>query len=421
MRLLFINRYFYPDISATAQLLTELTEDLAAQGETVTVITGNTAYTGGPSALPAQEIYKGIRIVRVGFSRFGRTHTLGRLADYISFWISAFVTAVRAKHQDCLVVLSDPPMLSVLAALVRMIKPMKTVCWLQDVFPEIAVRAGVLSEGFVTRCLRWLAQWSLRQMDQVVVIGRCMERQILSDGVPSPSLARISNWADGAHIKSLPRSENEFLQRHNLENRFVVMYSGNHGVVHEFETLVALLRETRAVPELCFCFIGDGAWKKKLVETAQTEGWPHIRFLPYQPKSLLQSSLSAAHVHLVSLRTDMEGLSIPSKVYGALAAGRPVIFIGPRGSETAALVGEAQCGYSVQPGDTQGAVQALLAIYQDRALLEKQGQAARLYFNRRFDRNIATKNFHQVFQRVSMSSSVPSLEVTTVPPPPKAA
>ncbi len=117
----------------------------------------------------------------------------------------------------------------------------------------------------------------------------------------------------------------------------------------------------------------------------------------------------------------MEGLSIPSKVYGALAAGRPVIFIGPRGSETAALVGEAQCGYSVQPGDTQGAVQALLAGYEDRALLEKQGQAARLYFSRRFDRNIATKNFHQVFQRVSMSSPVPSLEVTTVPPPPKVA
>ena len=421
MRLLFINRYFYPDISATAQLLTELTEDLAAQGETVTVITGNTAYAGGQSALPAQEFHKGIRIVRVGFTRFGRTRTLGRLADYVSFWISAFVTAVRAKQQDCLVVLSDPPLLSVLAALVRMVRPIKTVCWLQDVFPEIAVRAGVLPEGLVARCLRWLARWSLRQMDQVVVIGRCMERQMLSDGVLSPSLTRIPNWADGTHIKSLPKSQNEFLQRHNLENRFVVMYSGNHGVVHEFETLVSLLRETRSVPELCFCFIGDGAWKKKLIETAQAEGWPHIRFFPYQPKSLLQSSLSAADVHLVSLRTEMEGLSIPSKVYGALAAGRPVIFIGPRGSETAALVGEAQCGYSVQPGDTQGAVQAVLAGYEDRALLEKQGQAARLYFSRRFDRNIATKSFHQVFQRVSMSSAVPSLEATTVPPPSKVA
>ena len=123
MRLLFINRYFYPDISATAQLLTELTEDLAAQGETVTVITGNTAYAGGQSVLPAQEIYKGIRIVRVGFTRFGRTHTLGRLADYVSFWISAFVTAVRTKQQDCLVVLSDPPLLSVLAAVVRRSDP----------------------------------------------------------------------------------------------------------------------------------------------------------------------------------------------------------------------------------------------------------------------------------------------------------
>ena len=286
MRLLFINRYFYPDISATAQLLTELAEDLAAQGETVTVITGNTAYAGGSSVLPAQEIYKGIRIVRVGVTRFGRANTLGRLADYISFWIAAFVTAIRTRHQDCLVVLSDPPLLSVMAAVVRMIKPVKTVCWLQDVFPEIAVRAGVLPEGLIARCLRWLARWSLRQMDQVVVIGRCMERQILSEGVPPLSLSRISNWADGTHIKSLPRGENEFLQQHNLENQFVVMYSGNHGVVHEFETLVALLRETHTIPELCFCFIGEGAWKKKLMDTARAERWSHIRFLPYQPKSL---------------------------------------------------------------------------------------------------------------------------------------
>jgi colanic acid biosynthesis glycosyl transferase WcaI len=418
MRLLFINRYFYPDISATAQLLTELTEDLAAQGETVTVIAGNTAYTGNQSPLPDQEIYKGIRIERVGFTRFGRTHTLGRLADCLSFWISAFVHAVRAKQQDCLVVLSDPPLLSVLAALVQMIKPVKTVCWLQDVFPEIAVRAGVLPEGLVAHCLRRLAQWSLRQMDQVVVIGRCMERHVLSEGVASPSLTRIPNWADGTHIKLLPRDQNEFLRRHNLDNHFVVMYSGNHGVVHEYETLVSLLRETRSVPELCFCFIGEGAWKKRLIETAQAEAWPHVRFLPYQPRSLVQSSLSAADMHLVSLRSDMEGLSIPSKVYGALAAGRPVIFIGPRGSEAAALVREAQCGYSVQPGDTQGAVQAVLAGYEDRALLERQGQAARLYFTRRFDRNIATRSFHQVFQRVSMSHPVRSLDATVLSPPP---
>lgn len=419
MRLLFINRFFYPDISATAQLLTELAEDLAAKGDEITVITGNTAYIGDSFPVTPRETYKGIRIVRVGFTRFGRTRTLGRLADYLSFWVAAFFTALRIKHQDCLIVLSDPPLLSVLAAVVGMVTPMKTVCWLQDVFPDIAVRAGVLPEGLVARCLRRLSRWSLRQMDQVVVIGRCMERQILREGVPSPSLARIPNWADGTHIKSLPKHQNEFLQIHNLDKQFVVMYSGNHGVVHEFETLVTLLRETRSVPELCFCFVGEGVWKKKLLEAARVESWPHVRFFPYQPKSLLQSSLTAADVHLVCLRTEMEGLSIPSKVYGALAAGRPVIFIGPRGSEASALVSEAQCGYTVQPGDTQAAVQALLAMYKDRTLLERQGQAARVYFNRRFERKIATSNFRQVFQRVSMSSAIPSLDATVLSPPPR--
>jgi putative colanic acid biosynthesis glycosyltransferase WcaI len=117
----------------------------------------------------------------------------------------------------------------------------------------------------------------------------------------------------------------------------------------------------------------------------------------------------------------MEGLSIPSKVYGALAAGRPVIFIGPPGSEASALLTEAECGFTVQPGDTQGAVQALLSVYKDRELLEKQGQAARLYFSRRFDRNIATKNFHQVFQRISLSSLASSLEARTITPPSRVA
>src|SRR5262245_52959477 len=143
MRITFINRYFYPDISATIQLLTELAEDLDAGGESVTVIAGNTCYLTA-ERLPARDRHRGIQIERVGFTSFGRAPILGRLADYLSFWLSAFWRAVRLKDQDCLVVLSDPPLLSVLAAMVRMVKPIKTVCWLQDVFPEIAVRAGVL-------------------------------------------------------------------------------------------------------------------------------------------------------------------------------------------------------------------------------------------------------------------------------------
>jgi hypothetical protein len=401
MRLLFINRYFYPDISATSQLLTELAEDLAARGETVTVITGNTPYFGEEERFPAHGMHKGIRIVRVGFARFNRSHVFGRLADYLSFSISALWAAVRAKDQDCLIVLSDPPLLSVLATAVQFIKPVKTICWLQDVFPDIAIRAGILREGPVGRILKRIARWSLYRMSQIVVIGRCMEGHLSLAGVPRSRIAMIPNWADGSQITSIDREDNEFLKTHGLEGRFVVMYSGNFGVAHEIETILSLVHETRDLPQLCFCFIGEGAHKQRLVEMAQREKWEHVLVLPYQRKETLQQSLSAGDIHLVSLRANMAGLCVPSKIYGIMAAGRPMIFIGPEESEVAALIRESQCGFVVRPGDPQAAAAAVLACYRDRSLCEQKGQAAREYFSRYGNRTRATAQFRQVLQKVA--------------------
>jgi len=421
MRVLFVNRYFFPDCSATSQLLTELAEDLIAQGASVTVISGRTLYQGKVSKLAVRDVHKGIRIVRVGFFRFDRSHTLGRLADYLSFWMSALWAAARLRNLSCLVVLSDPPLLSLLAAIIRLVKPVKAVCWLQDLFPDVAIQAGMIRLGPARRVLNRLTQWSLRHMDQIIVIGRCMERRLLRHGISADKIVTIPNWADGHHISPLPRQENAFLAQHGLEGKFVVMYSGNHGIVHDFEGFVSLARATQSYPELRFCFIGDGAWRNQLIKVAKAENWQHVLFLPYQDRAVLRSSLTAADVHLVSLRSEMEGLSIPSKIYSVLAAGRPVIFFGPANSEPAAILREAQCGFTVNPGDAEAAVQALLAVYKDRSLLEKQGQAARLYFNRRFDRNIATQNFHQVFQRVAMSSPAHSLQRAPLSPPSKVA
>ena len=399
MRITFVNRYFYPDISATSQLLTELAEDLEARGESVTIITGNTSYLSA-EWLPAYDTHRGVRIERVGFTSFGRSRTLGRLIDYLSFWVCAFLRAVRLKDQDSLVVLSDPPMLSLFAAMVRIFNPMTTVCWLQDVFPDIAVRAGVIGESVLAKILRKVAVWSLRQMDHIIVIGRCMERRLLSSGVAARNIANIPNWADGPHIRSLSREDNPFASRYGLQDRFVVMYSGNHGIVHEFDSLTHLVRATESVPGICFCFIGEGARKQQLMEMSRAEGWPHVMFLAYQPKDQLESSLSAADVHLVSLRAGMEGLCVPSKLYGALAAGRPVLFIGPEESEVAYTIREAGCGATVLPGNTDAAVEALLAVYRDRELRESQGKAAREYFERYCDRAISTERFRRILHRL---------------------
>jgi glycosyltransferase involved in cell wall biosynthesis len=322
------------------------------------------------------------------------------MSDYVSFYALAAWTALWMPRHDCLVVMSDPPLLSLLAVLVGTMKRCKVVCWMQDVFPDIAVRAGVLSEGPATRMLKRLAVWSLRRMDRVVVIGRCMEQFLLAQGVPRSKLACIPNWADGSQIQPVDRSENEFIRKHGLEDAFVVMYSGNFGVVHEFETLLASMEEMKSVPGVRFCFVGDGVRKPRLVDAAARAGWTHVMFLPYQPKEQLRMTLGAADVHLVSLRTYMEGLSVPSKVYGILAAARPVIFIGPEACEAAAVIREGGCGYVVRPGDSRAVVNALLECRRDSDARQRLGRASRQYFERSCSRPLSADRFLRLLQEL---------------------
>lgn len=401
MRVLFINRYFHPDISGSAQLLTELAEDLAAKGAAVTVVTGNTAYFDEGARFPASDVHQGVRVVRVGLIRFDRSTILGRLADYALFYIAAFWAAVRLGKQECLVVLSDPPFLSVLAVMIRWLTRTNTVSWLHDVYPDIAVRAGVLPEGWVARLLRRVAIGSLNAMDMTVVLGRCMESHLLRGGLARERVVTIPNWADGAQIQPVDPRQNDFLKTYGLEGRFVVMYSGNFGVVHDIETILGLVRHTRDLPNLRFCFIGEGHQKKQLIAAADREGWEHVLFLSYQPKSTYRHSLSAADIHLVSLRNNMAGLCVPSKLYGILAAGRPTLFIGPEQSEAAELIRESQCGFVVHPGDSLAAAAAIRACYHDRALCARMGQAAHEHFVRAGHRPTATTQFWNVLHKVA--------------------
>jgi glycosyltransferase involved in cell wall biosynthesis len=228
-----------------------------------------------------------------------------------------------------------------------------------------------------------------------------MERHLLACGIPAHKLVQVSNWADGKRLWSIERQENTFLAEHQLQDRFVVMYSGNLGAVHEFATIAAVIQGLRSEKQICFCFIGEGCQKQRLVEAAQREGWENVLFLPYQTKEALRFSLTAGDVHLVSLRPDMAGLSVPSKLYGILAVGRPVIFIGPEESEVARVIRDGNCGYVIRPGDVQSAMQALLACYHDRIPLKQRGQAAQAHFQRFYDRPVATEKFWRLLQRIT--------------------
>ena len=401
MQLLFVNRYAYPDSSATAQMLMELAEDLERRGATVTILAGRASYRSPNVQLSPQERYKGITIRRVQGSHFGRRRLLGRALDYASFYLLAAWTVLRLPRQDCLIVMSDPPLLSILGAVAGLVKQCKVICWLQDVFPDIAVRAGVLPDGTLTTLLRRLGHWSLGRMDMTVVLGRCMKQYLLDGGLPALKMVCVPNWANGSQIYPLgEEADNEFSETHGIRGKFVVMYSGNLGVVHDVETILSMVRFTAAFEGVVFCFVGDGVGRRQIEDSVCHEGWRHVLFLPHQPKEGLQWSLTAADVHLVTLREDMTGLSVPSKIYGVLAAGRPAIFIGPETCEVAWLINEAGCGYIVQPGDTRGAERTLRRCMDDRQELERRGLAGRGYFDLCCDRSVAVERFWHVLNEV---------------------
>jgi len=187
------------------------------------------------------------------------------------------------------------------------------------------------------------------------------------------------------------------------------MYSGNLGVVHETDALIEVVRRLDAMPEVCVLFVGEGQGKTRLEESVRREGLQGVRFLGYQAQEALQYSLSAGDIHLVTLRPEMEGLSVPSKVYGIMAVGRPVVFIGPEGSEVAALVREAGCGEVFSPAEHEKATSALLTLSQDAERRERLGMAGRRYFEAFLDRKFAIQRFRALFDSVArLNATEPS-------------
>lgn len=364
-RVVFVNRYFHPDHSATSQMASDLAFHLASRGWEVSAITGRQRYDDASAKL-GNETVRGVRIERIWATRFGRRRLTGRALDYATFYASALV-AIHRQRDAVVVAMTDPPMISVVAALASH----RLVNWLQDLFPEVASELGFAAPRF----LRRLRDWSLGRARTNVVIGRSMAGHVAKATV-------VHNWAD-LSIRPVPREENVLRQQWGLGEAFVVGYSGNFGRAHDFSTIVRAMEILRAEQErgaVRFLFIGDGA---RLGEVKQHAA-PSALFLPYQPREALSHSLSAADAHLVTLRPSLEGLIVPSKFYGALAAGRPVLTIGSPEGELAGIVERASCGFAVAAGDAEGLAGRIRELAADPAGAALMGQRGQTLYRERY-------------------------------------
>lgn len=400
-KVIFINRFFSPDHSATSQILSELAFRLGRSGYDIHIITSRLIYDNSAVKLPASEVVGGVKVTRIWTTSFGRTTLLGRLLDYLSFYPSAFMAIlVNAKKGDILVAKTDPPLISAVAAVAAFVTRAKLVNWCQDLFPEVALVLGIKGTRLVFPALKIIRDMALRYARMNVVLGERMRQRVVSMKVEPATVRVIPNWADGETIHPVLNSENPLRNRWALDDMFVVGYSGNFGRAHEFQTILAAAKILLPYTDIAFIFIGSGAQECELAKVTNDQGLTNVRFFPYQPKEQLAYSLSVPDVHLISLQPSLEGLIVPSKLYGILAAGRPILFIGARDGEIASILEREQAGFSFNPGSGEHLAEKIIKLKSDLGKTKSIGMNNRSLFDRAFNIEVAVSAWKELLQSV---------------------
>lgn len=401
MRVVFVNRYFHPDHSATSQIASDLAFALAGRGMTTLAITSRQRYDEPGAALPCDETVAGVRILRVRAPTFGRGNLLGRALDYLGFYLGAMWRVLRtARRGDVIVAMTDPPMLGAVLRPVAALRGARLVHWLQDLFPEVAERLGVGAIRPVAGLLRGLRNGALRSAAATVVIGDTMAALVQAQSGRAPTL--IPNWAleEDAEGASGSRLEHPLRGAWQLGGAFIVGYSGNMGRAHQLSGLIEAATLLRDEPGIVFLLVGDGAQRAALERAVQERGLTNVRFQPYQPRERLRSSLTLPDLHVASLDERLEGLIVPSKFVGVIALGKPVLWLGAKTGEVGSLVLRSGAGMVVPPADGAAVAAAVRAVAHDAGRLAAMSRCARALWQERFRRADALERWERLLEGI---------------------
>jgi len=346
LKILLLNQTFYPDVVSTAQHLSDLAAALAEKGHEVTVVTGRRAYDDPDKKFPARENWRGVQIYRIGSTCFGKKAKWRRAADFASFIVNCCARLAFLPRHDVVVALTTPPLISFIGAWRAKLWRARFCYWVMDLNPDEAVAAGWLrADSLAGRMLERMSRFSLRRADRIVALDRFMRDRIITKGIAPEKIAVIPPWSHDSEVRFDPIGREQFRMAQGLQDKFVVMYSGNHSPVHPLDTLMQVAERLSADKSIAFCFVGGGSEFKRVQrwveERGKIEGGKEkakILCLPYQPLSQLSASLSAADAHIVVMGPKMLGLVHPCKIYNILAVAAPVIYIGPKPSHVTEIL-----------------------------------------------------------------------------------
>jgi len=401
--LLIISQVYVPDPAAVGQQLADVAAEMASRGWRVVVLTSRRGYDDPSVHYPPRETIRGVEVIRLPLSSFGKRSIFVRLIGGVLFLLQAFLRGLFMPRLGALFISTSPPMCPPLAAMLGLIRRVPVVYWAMDINPDQIILLGRVKKCSLAARAFNLFNWIiLSRAAAVVTLDRFMATRLNAKHDMGERLHVIPPWAHEEHLEPVPHAANLFRIAHGLEGKFVLMYSGNMSIASPLTTFLGAAVRLKDDPRIVFMFIGGGLGRKVVEQAIQRDSLTNVRLLPYQPMEQLKYSLSAADVHLVSLGDAMVGVIHPCKVYGAMAVARPVLVLGPSSSHLAELVETQRIGWRVGHGETAEAealVRRLTSLPPTE--LEAMGERARRSLAERFSQAALRGRVADVIERVA--------------------
>lgn len=408
MKILLLNQTFYPDNLATSQQLADLASYLVERGHQVSVIAGQRAYEERHRRFPPYEQWNAIEIHRVPSTGLGKRRLRYRIIDSATFFISLVWKLVFFPGQDLVISFTSPPLIGALGALFCWLKGGRSVQWLMDINPDAAFQVGYLKrKSPLGRLLNFVFEQTLKSASEVVVLDRWMQHRALGHGAPKEKIVVVPPWSVFKENEAgIDSAIQDFKREQQLENKFIVLYSGNHSVVHPLDTLLNAANELRDHKEIVFLFIGAGLRTQDVSNYKEKHQLNNIIQLPLQPREKVRASFGSADLHAVVMGSGMSGLVHTSKIYSVLASGKPFVFIGPEGSHVADLVRVNLLGAVVESGEAAKLAKTILETQK----LTNEQKAAIKYQSHALVRNYSPAINLGIFYQNVIEGGEPSSE-----------
>lgn len=409
-KMLVYAHYYYPDVASTGQILTELCEGLKDTFD-ITVVCTVPSYTGViedkyKTKKYYEENINGVKVIRVRVPEFTKSNKISRVKNILAYYFNAIKVTKKLGKFDIVYTISQPPVLGGMLGLKgKKITKGKLVYNIQDFNPEQILAINYSKSKLITNAMMYFDKKTCKKSDLIITVGHDMQNTLVNrfNNKNVPNNVVINNWINEKEIYPLDKTNEgvaKFLNKYNLNDKFIIMYSGNVGLYYDLENIIKLYKEHKDNKDVAFVFVGEGGIKQKLMDYTKENELTNVYFIPYQDKKDLVYSLNAADVHLVTNSKGIKGVSVPSKIYGVMATNKPVFGILEQGSEADNIIKDSNCGVVAETGNYEDIKDKLNEIINDNKIFINKHSTGRDYLINNFTKDKSVDKYKKELEKL---------------------